>query len=165
MEVRKALLNDIPLLLPLALETFRDTYFHLNTPENFQLYLRENFTEAIFQQELNDPTADYWLAFIDNSLVGYAKTRSNAQYPLLLEVQRLYIAKAWHRQGLGTKLMDFCLTVAQQNQFEGIFLGVWEENHKAIAFYQSCGFEIFDKHIFVLGEDQQEDWLMKKTFA
>ncbi len=165
MEIKKATPHDLSLLLPLAIETFSDTYAHLNTPENFQLYVRENFTEAIFQQELSDPTANYWLAFIENTLVGYAKTRRNEHYPQLLEVQRLYIAKAWHRQGLGTKLMDFCLTFAQQNQFEGIFLGVWKENPKAIAFYQSCGFEIFDKHIFVLGEEPQEDWLMKKTFT
>ena len=58
--------------------------------------------------------------------------------------------------------MDACVDVARQKQMDWIWLGVWEHNHRAIAFYEKMGFRIFERHLFLLGRDVQYDWSMRR---
>jgi ribosomal protein S18 acetylase RimI-like enzyme len=51
--------------------------------------------------------------------------------------------------------------VAKQKKFTTVWLGVWEENKKAIQFYTKNGFVAFDQHIFKLGDDEQTDIMMR----
>ncbi|MEY4459269.1 MAG: hypothetical protein RIT38_474, partial [Bacteroidota bacterium] len=78
-----------------------------------------------------------------------------------LEIERIYVAKAFHGKKIGQLLYDKAIEVAKVKMVEYIWLGVWEENHRAINFYTKNGFVAFDKHIFVLGEDAQTDIMMK----
>ena len=65
-------------------------------------------------------------------------------------------------KGVGKKLMQTCHDIARQKGKKILWLGVWKENHRAIDFYKSWGFEIFGDQEFILGDDVQTDWLMKK---
>jgi ribosomal protein S18 acetylase RimI-like enzyme len=108
------------------------------------------------------------LVELGNEIIGYAKMRVNlVENPDMksLEIERIYISKDYHGQKYGAMLMQKCIDVAIENNYESIWLGVWEHNPKAINFYQKWGFEIFGEHIFQLGDDAQTDFLMKKTFT
>lgn len=59
-------------------------------------------------------------------------------------------------------LMQTCLAYARKKDVETVWLGVWEHNTRAIAFYEKNGFKKIGEHTFMLGEDAQTDWLMKK---
>jgi len=78
-----------------------------------------------------------------------------------LEVERIYIGKEYYGKGVGQLLLDFALQIAKQQQMDYVWLGVWEENHRAIQFYLKNGFITFDKHVFMLGEEVQNDFMMK----
>ena len=78
-----------------------------------------------------------------------------------MEIQRIYVSEAFHGKKIGQLLLDEALKIAEQNGADSIWLGVWEENHRALHFYNKNGFEVFDKHVFTLGNDIQTDLLMQ----
>ena len=88
----------------------------------------------------------------------------NARYGELgIEIERIYVRKEYLGKKVGGLLMKKCLELAQQKGYTLVWLGVWEHNAKAIAFYEKWGFEKFGSHAFLLGNDLQTDWLMKKN--
>ena len=80
-----------------------------------------------------------------------------------LEIARIYAVQKSIGKGVGRALMQHCIEIARQRNFRIIWLGVWEKNQKAITFYSKWGFEKFGDHMFMLGNDPQTDWLMKKV--
>ena len=62
-------------------------------------------------------------------------------------------------------MIDECINIARQKNKQMIWLGVWKQNPRAIAFYEKNGFEIFGEQDFILGKDVQQDWLMKRSLA
>jgi len=73
----------------------------------------------------------------------------------------LYVSKRQQSQGIGTMLMLKAIDLARARQSPFIWLGVWEKNTKAIAFYTQLGFEEYGEQHFQLGSDRQRDILMK----
>lgn len=129
-------------------------------------YLKDNFNTAQLTLEINNPDSPFYIAYCDNEPVGYLKLNSgNAQTETVeddtIEIQRIYVLKAFHGKKIGQLLLDQAIKVAQESNVDYAWLGVWEENHRAIQFYKKNGFVTFDEHIFVLGDEQQTDLLMK----
>ena len=82
--------------------------------------------------------------------------------PAPLELKRLYVAAAWHGRGVAQALMDAALMAARTCGARTLWLGVWERNPRAAAFYAKHGFRRVGEHTFVLGEDVQTDWLLAR---
>ena len=78
-----------------------------------------------------------------------------------LEIERIYVLKEFHGKKVGQLLFEKALKIAEEKKVDYVWLGVWEENLRAINFYKKNGFEEFDKHIFKLGNDEQTDIMMK----
>ena len=168
MNIRIATIKDVDQLCKIGKTTFVETYGEQNTPENLQDYLKEKFNKEQILDEIHTPKTIFLLVELENEVIGYAKMRLNlVENPDVksLEIERIYIIKDYHGQKYGAMLMQICIDVAIKNDYESLWLGVWEHNPKAINFYQKWGFETFGKHIFQLGDDAQTDFLMKKTFA
>lgn len=163
--IRIATIQDVEVLCQISAKTFVETYGEQNTPENLQKYLAERFNiEQISDEILTDETV-FLLVELNNETIGYAKMRVNLVEnpdPKSLEIERIYLEKSFHGQKLGAILMQKCIDVAREKDYQSLWLGVWEYNPKAIAFYNKWGFEIFGTHIFQLGDDAQTDYLMKK---
>ena len=62
---------------------------------------------------------------------------------------------------MGQLLFEKALAIAKQKKVDFIWLGVWEENHRALRFYTKNGFVAFDSHIFLMGDEAQTDIMMK----
>ena len=168
LEIRAATESDIELLCAIGMKTFVETYEQQNTPENLQNYLQEKFNEKQISDEIQTPKNVFLLVELEDKTIGYAKMRVNLiENPdeNSLEIERIYIIKDYHGQKYGALLMQKCVDFAIENNYESLWLGVWEHNPKAIRFYQKWGFELFGEHIFQLGDDAQTDFLMKKTFT
>jgi ribosomal protein S18 acetylase RimI-like enzyme len=164
--IKKVSLSDLEPLQSICKKTFVETFADLNTPENIENYLQQNFSVAQLSSEINNPNSDFYLAFSESEPIGYLKINfKDAQTEDItdnsLEIQRIYVAQAFHGKKMGQLLLDNVLTIAKQTAVDYIWLGVWEENHRAIQFYTKNGFEVFDKHIFILGDDEQTDLLMR----
>ncbi len=166
--IKKADIETLDLLQAIAKETFYETFSAENSAENMQSYLEEKFSIQQLNLELNNPYSSFYIAYFHDLTIGYLKineadAQTEKQVGASLEIERIYVLKAFQGQKIGQLLYEKALEIAKEKQVEYVWLGVWEENKRAIQFYQKHGFEIFDHHIFVLGEDQQTDLLMKKT--
>ena len=159
--------KDIDALVSLGIKTFRDTFDEYNSPENMIRYINETFTKKIIEHEMKQPGTVFFLAFDENRAAGYAKVRNSHTPKALrstsaLEIERLYAHRDYVGKRVGYMLMQTCLAYARKRDVKTMWLGVWEQNARAIAFYEKNGFRKFGEHTFMLGEDAQTDWLMKK---
>jgi ribosomal protein S18 acetylase RimI-like enzyme len=167
-ETIKASLSDLSIIQSISKQSFTETFSEINTPENMEKYLQESFNTEQLTTEINNPDSPFYIAFIDKKPVGYLKINlGNAQTETIkdetIEIQRIYVLQDFHGKKIGQLLLDQAIKVAQQLTVDYIWLGVWEENHRALQFYTKNGFVTFDKHLFILGNDQQTDLLMKLT--
>jgi len=165
--IRTCTTKDIGTLLALGIRTFRDTFSTDNTPENMRLYLGKTFTPQQLEKEFSEEGTVFFLAVDGDQHVGYAKVRASEKPEALngsspLEIERIYAIQEYFGKKIGHVLMETCLDYAKRNGFDTVWLGVWEHNPRAIAFYEKWGFEKFGQHPFMLGNDLQTDLLMKK---
>jgi len=168
--IRTASPSDGPMLTELGSRTFYETFMPFNSKSDMQLYLEKNFTEAVVANEFREPGTTFLVAEAGETIVGYAKIRTlvrpdelDATHPI--EIERIYSIKEYLGKGVGKQLMEACLNLAKQNSHDVVWLGVWENNPRAISFYQKYGFRKFATHPFMLGNDLQTDWLMKKPIT
>jgi len=168
--ITKAALTDLDILLALSRETFNTAFRHLNNADDFDAYFAVAFSREKLLAELHDPNSHFYFALIDDEPAGYIKLNyANAQTEFgnknEVEVERIYVLATQQGNQIGKRLLDFAIEKARENKMEYIWLGVWENNHGAIRFYEQNGFKAFSSHVFVLGADKQTDILMKKAIA
>lgn len=165
-EIIKITKIDIDQLQKIGRETFYETFSESNTEENMRNYLETGFSIDKITTELNDENAEFYFAKIENNVTGYLKLNFGASQTELkndkaIEIERIYVLKEYHGQKVGQILYDKAIEIAKKKNAEFVWLGVWEENLRAINFYKKNGFIEFDKHIFKLGDDEQTDIMMK----
>jgi diamine N-acetyltransferase len=167
MTIRRAIPADAEMLTRLAASTFYDAFVSSNTPENMQAYMSEAFNLKAIESELTDPRSKFLIAEVGGEPAGYARLYEGevpecVTGPDPIEIVRLYIEQRWWGSGVGRALMQTCLDEALQSGHQTIYLGVWEHNHRALAFYWKWGFEIVGSHILKVGDDPQNDWWMER---
>ena len=164
--IRKATISDLEIIQEISSQTFIETFAELNTPENMENYIQENFNSQQVALEINNPESEFHLAILDNETIAYLKLNfGNAQTeihsPQAMEIHRIYVLKKFHGKKIGQLLLNEAIKIGQESGVDSIWLGVWEKNYKAIQFYNNNDFIEFDKHTFILGNDVQTDLLME----
>lgn len=167
MEIVPVIANDIAVLQQISRQTFAETFSAVNSEENMRKYLDEAYGKEKLLSELKDPHTRFYFAKDGEDVVGYLKLNTAASQTELkdaqaLEIERIYVLAGWQGKQVGKMLYDKAIEVAKEEHADYVWLGVWEENHKAIRFYERNGFVAFDKHIFRLGDDEQTDIMMKR---
>ena len=162
----EATINDIEILQKIGRQTFSETFASSNTEANMASYLEEGFAIKKLTDVLNDSNSKFYFALFNEKVVGYLKlnfgqSQTEIKDSKAVEIERIYVLKDFQGKNIGQLLYEKAMQVAIQKNAEYIWLGVWEENQKAISFYKKNGFIAFDKHIFKLGNDEQTDILMK----
>lgn len=165
--IRKATQGDVTLVQQIGRETFFETFAAANTQADMQTYLNENFSQAKVSAELSNPESLYFIAWEGQMPIGYLKvnigqTQTELQDEASLEIERIYVKSAYHGKKVGQLLYEKALELARLHNKAYLWLGVWEQNPKAIRFYEKNGFIAFDKHVFRFGNDEQIDVMMKK---
>lgn len=166
--IRKCTLADIGELQQISRETFADTFGSENSSENLNQYLDESYRLDRLTQEFKNPNSAFFFALADGQLAGYLKVnvldaQTESMGPQALEIQRIYIKRAFKRQGIGSKLMTKALAVAKAKQRSTVWLGVWEHNLPAQHLYRKFDFKQTGDHVFTLGESRQRDLIMTRT--
>ena len=167
LQIKVAGITDAPTISAISKQTFYDAFHTQNTEADMALFLASNFSLTQTEQELTDVANTFYLVYSNNKLCGYAKVSgydNSDEFPntKTLRISRIYVIDEWMGQGIGKALMQQCINKAKSLNKNIVWLGVWEHNLHAIAFYQKWGFEKFGSEVFVLGNDAQTDWLMKK---
>jgi diamine N-acetyltransferase len=164
--IRKAALADAELIRQIAQQTFSETFSEMNSGENMQKYLDEDLSIQKIREELQNKNSEFYYAENAEKVIGYLKinfgsSQTEVKDNNAIEIERIYVLKEFHGKNVGNLLYDKAVEIAENNNVNYIWLGVWEKNPRAIRFYQKNGFVEFDKHIFKLGDDKQTDLMMK----
>jgi diamine N-acetyltransferase len=164
-KITKCTLDDLHKLQGISYETFSDTFKEQNTPENMNAFLEKAFNLKKLEDELSDPFSEFFFVSFNNELAGYLKVNTNdAQSEDMgseaLEVERIYIKRDLQNHGLGVYLLNEAVKIAQDLNKSEIWLGVWEKNENAIAFYKKMGFVESGSHSFYMGYEEQIDIIM-----
>nr|WP_199158370.1 GNAT family N-acetyltransferase [Pedobacter sp. ASV2] len=166
----QAMLEDISKLQEIGRTTFSETFAHENSEENIRNYLEQSFSIDKLTAELSNPDSEIYFAMNGEKVIGYLKINiGNAQTETLndgaFEIERIYVLKEFHGKKVGQMLYQKAIELAHAINASYVWLGVWEENHRAKRFYEKNGFITFDKHAFWLGDDEQTDLMMKKVLS
>ena len=168
--IRSANVSDAQSLAALAEATFRDTFGADNTEENMDAFCETRYGEAIQASEIANPNMITLLCEQDGTLIGFAQLRFCEAPSCVVakaagEIQRLYVARAFHGQGAAHRLMTASLAEMSRRGHDVVWLGVWERNFRASAFYRKFGFVEVGDHVFTLGADRQRDIVMARAVA
>lgn len=168
LDIRRCAMGDVPVLCAIGAETFRDTFAESNTAEDMASYLRTAYAEPRIRAEVGTPGTRFFIAWIGGTPAGFLKVNFGAAQTEdmgrgVAEIERLYVRRAYKRRGVGTSLMRFALDEARRGGVDGVWLGVWEHNAPARAFYERMGFAYVGSHVFRLGADAQTDLLMRRA--
>ncbi|MEH7381108.1 GNAT family N-acetyltransferase [Bacillus sp. JJ1533] len=166
--IKNCSLDDLQILQEISIETFNDTFKEQNSPENMKTYLEKVFTSRQLEKELSSPSSKFFLVYFNNEAAGYLKvnineTQSEKMGNDSLEIERIYIKNKFQKHGLGKVLLDKATETAMELNKKKIWLGVWERNENAIAFYKKMGFVQNGAHSFYMGDEEQTDFIMIKT--
>jgi ribosomal protein S18 acetylase RimI-like enzyme len=164
--IRHGTAADASVLAELGARTFSDTFAADNTPGDMAAYLASAFNPTQQAAELADPRCSFLIAEINEVAVGYAMLRSgNAPAGVsgnkTIELVRLYVLQESLGSGVGRDLMQSCIGEVKQRGYTTLWLGVWENNQRARAFYRKWNIHEVGTHVFQLGEDPQTDILMQ----
>jgi diamine N-acetyltransferase len=158
---------DAALIADMSRKTFYDSFAADNTKEDMDKFMNEQFNRELLMAEVSAPGNVFIITEYMGQPAGYARLRENNNPPELdglqtIEIARIYALKEMIGKGIGKTLMEKSLAIAKEKNKEVIWLGVWEKNYRAIEFYTKWGFKKFSQHPFIVGNDVQTDWLMKR---
>ncbi|WP_156309451.1 GNAT family N-acetyltransferase [Sphingobacterium endophyticum] len=167
-DIKVASIDDLLIIQKIGRETFLETFESENESDNIHEYLEERFSETQVHNELKNLESIFYIAWDQEDPIGYLKLNIGAAQTEFkmddhIEIERIYVYASHHGKQVGQLLFFKALEIAKNLRVPTIWLGVWEENARAINFYKKNGFEEFDKHIFKLGKDEQTDILMKRA--
>jgi diamine N-acetyltransferase len=164
---RTATPADAGSLAALAERTFREAFAADNTPDDMDAYCAESFAIDRITAELQNPACLVVLATSGSELVAYALLQDGPAPecvigPSPIEIVRFYVDSRWHGSGVAAALMAETQAAARRRGAATLYLGVWERNHRALAFYRKHGFRKVGAKTFVLGSDPQTDEVMER---
>ncbi len=164
---KKCTFDDLETLRIISYQTFYDTFSESNTPSSIDAYMDNAFQIKKLESELSNPHSAFYFLYNEDEIAGYVKlneyeAQTDIHDPNSIEVERIYLLEDFQGKGLGKALIDKAIDVAHNVKKDYLWLGVWEKNEKAIAFYKRNGFFKIDQHSFFMGDEEQTDYIMRK---
>lgn len=159
--------NQIDQLVAIGKTSFSDAYSEQTKVEDMEIYLNNAFQISKIKQEISNAQSVFYFVRKNTETVGYIKLRwDRTPQPIKneksLEIERFYLLKDYYKQGIGAEMLRFCENYARDHYFQSIWLLVWQENQRALQFYQQKGFDKFGIKLFEFAGIYEENWLMKK---
>lgn len=164
--IRKAVLTDAQVLAQIGADTFYETFSPYNSSEDMAAYIAKAYAPEVINANLNNSDITYYLCLDDGEVIGYSKLIGGAGFEGLtgrnIELEKIYVLSKHHGTPAGRLLMESAITFATSSGFDHVFLGVWQENRRAVRFYEKNGFEVFATRSFQLGSRICDDYMMKR---
>jgi diamine N-acetyltransferase len=168
--IKPCTIEDLCILQDISYETFNETFKDQNSPEIMNAYLEKAFNVKQLEKELSNIFSRFFFVYFNNEVAGYLKVNSHdAQSENMgedsLEIERIYVRAKFQKLGLGKYLINKAIEIAVEQGKNKIWLGVWEKNENAIAFYKKIGFVQAGTHSFYMGDEEQIDFIMIKSLV
>lgn len=166
LEIRQATKSDAALICKIGAQYFYDAYKDVKSDTNLQQYITNTFIVEKVEEEFDNRIAFFAIGYLNKVPVAYIKLRSDRTHPNLahtsnLEMERIYVDRNYWRHKFGAAMMNYAIDYGRQNKFNCLWLGVWQENLRAIAFYKKAGFEIVGTKKFYVGSEENNDFVMR----
>ncbi|PYQ26576.1 MAG: GNAT family N-acetyltransferase [Acidobacteria bacterium] len=166
--IRRAVSADAATVAELAERTFAEWFGAQNSPDDIAAHAARSYSEAIQRREIEDPDGVTLLVESDNTPIAFVQIRRGpapacVDSELPVEIARFYVDRPYHGRGIAQALMSEAIDAARALGGATLWLGVWERNPRAIAFYTKCGFVDRGSHPYVVGSDVQNDRVMVMT--
>ena len=160
--IRRGVAGDAGALAELAARTFADAFAADNRPEDLRAHAAGVYGIRQQTAELTDAAVATLLAERSGTLLAYVQVRRYPPPPCVnvgrpVELQRFYVDRSAHGTGLAQRLMSAARAAARDFGGEHLWLGVWERNRRAIAFYGKEGFVDVGSKYYDVGADRQID--------
>jgi len=165
--IRQANISDLDALISISLQTYHETFFEaFDNEEQYQKYVSETFSVDRLSFELSDPDSLICFAQLQGKIVGYYKLNFSSSQSIFqgtkaAEVQNIYVLANYQGKQIGKLLLEHAIAVAKTCEVNYLWLAVWENNHKAIKFYEGNGMFKFDKYNYYISGELQKDLLMR----
>lgn len=164
---RRATLDDADAVAALAAMLIRQAYEDLIPGVGIEAYIAQAFSTARVKSDLADETIVTLLAEDEDTGNAVALTQlRSTQVPVPspidanVELWRFYLERSWHGSGLAQRFMHEAGQAAAAMDAHGVWLSVWEDNPRAIRFYEKVGFMQVGFHEFPVGETAYRDAVM-----
>lgn len=163
--IRRAVIDDAEAIAELAAASFALACPPGTRQADLEAYIGSELTPARFRMHLADPGRSTFLAVLGDGLAGYLMIGSDAPPAAVtatrpMELCKLYVRAEHHGQGIADRLMAAAKQAALSADHDALWLGVFQRNARALAFYRRHGFEVVGEQRFLVGSDPQEDYLM-----
>jgi ribosomal protein S18 acetylase RimI-like enzyme len=163
--LRRGVPADAPRLADFAARAFEEAFGDRNRPEDLAAHRAVNYGVLQQTRELSAPG---WITLQyeeEETLAAFAQVRRGnhpecVSGPSPVELYRFYVDRPFHGQGLARQLMLAVFDAGRELGGETLWLGVWEHNPRAIAFYEKCGFRHAGVGVYYVGPDRQNDRIM-----
>ncbi|MGB7739438.1 MAG: GNAT family N-acetyltransferase [Steroidobacteraceae bacterium] len=161
--IRRGAASDAAGLAAFAARTFAEAFGDDTGADDMQAHLAATYGPDLQARELVDPAVITLLALQDSRIVAYAQVRWNeappacVTLPAAVELQRFYADRSMRGTELTLRLMQRALDAARELGGRYAWLGVWERNARAMAFYRKAGFDEIGCTHYVVGADRQTD--------
>jgi ribosomal protein S18 acetylase RimI-like enzyme len=165
-QVRPAAAADADDIARVGRQAFYEAFAHSCTEQDMVNFLDSHYVPSVISSEIDNPQRSYLVAVVDGRVVAFSSLAFDSDepcvkaYPNRVELQRIYVDKDHHGQGVAKALTDATLELARTLDKQYIWLGVWGENFRARRFYEKLGFEKVGEHVFTVGSDDQTDWIV-----
>lgn len=167
LKIKKASPADAEKLAKIGADTFYHTFRPHNTEEDMQAYLAKSYSVEQVSKNLTSNQVHYFLCEENDACIGYIKLVEGTAYegigPQAIELEKIYVLHTHFGSNAGKLLMSTAVNYAIESGFRNLFLGVWQENKRAISFYQKNGFKTVATRQFKLGETICDDFIMVKN--
>ncbi len=167
---RDAQLKDAAGLAEIGRDTFVETFGNLYPPGDLRKYLDDTYSISRMEADLKDPDVEVRIAFSGRKMAAYCKI-GPCKLPFdvgpepALELHRVYVYQAGQGVGVGRILLAWAIERSRQRGAKNLFLGVWESNERAIALYESRGFEKVGGYKFKVGDTLDDEFIMRLKLA
>lgn len=167
LNIRECTMDDLTVLTKISYNTYDNAFRHMNHHSVMDAYLEKAFNVDMLREELQNNSSKFYFLYSGEQLAGYMKineweAQTDIHDPQSLELQRIYVLNEFHGKGFGRNLLNKAIEICCKMNKSYIWLGVWEKNEKAIRFYEKNGFYCVGKHTFLMGNEEQADFIMRK---
>lgn len=165
--IKKVTTADVSELQAISRETFKATFDEYTAPDDMARFLKEDYETEKLIKEIENPNSRFFFLMVQDQVAGYLKVNvGDAQTeqlkPNAFEVERIYLRQKFQHQGLGLVLIKLAEKIAREENYDYMWLGVYEHNLNAQRFYAKDGFKRVSQHTFQVGSDPQTDYLLLK---
>ncbi len=170
-EIRQAGPSDAASLAELAAATFALACPPGTTITDIEAFIAANLSPSHFETYIADPDRDIRLVLRDDVPAGYTMLVFGEPYDAdvaaaisvrpTVELSKVYVHGDHHGAGVAAPLMAATLEVAREQGAAGVWLGVNQQNGRAIRFYEKSGFAPVGTKTFLVGSVLHNDYVME----